>query len=438
MFKVKVFEDKVLFENLESHDPEVIGFFADMPLEALGEVAGRALTIGVVGLKAMGVAGRIELIEKEFLKLSQQFGKSLIAVEKTLMDRVDLTFDPARAESVSARLSTTILAANKATSATIDDARTHLQRLIADAFNPDLTTSCVFRIVKEIADTRSHLDRAFDPAVEGSYLSRLTAEVGEYFGDDGKIADVVAAQVGPVKNDLMEALQSLRDALVAQAATTQARRLTPMSGTDFEDEVEEVLRSLARNYGDSVERLGSKAGEAGQSRRGDFVVHLREGARFVVEAKDYSSPIPLRGDRGILAILRASMVNRAAGFAIGVMKDSAGYAKEVGSFNDYDGDKVLCVYGLNGELLEAAYRWARTSLLAAFAASRGLDLAAVMAGIDEARRALREMARIEGKAKSIAKTADEIQGLVTFQARRASQALDLAVTGIAPEMRQAS
>jgi hypothetical protein len=77
-------------------------------------------------------------------------------------------------------------------------------------------------------------------------------------------------------------------------------------------------------------------------------------------------------------------------------------------------------------------------LLAAFAASRGLDLAAVMAGIDEARRALREMARIEGKAKSIAKTADEIQGLVTFQARRASQALDLAVTGIAPEMRQAS
>src|SRR5712691_10828171 len=102
MFKVKVFEDKVLFENLESHDPEVIGFFADMPLEALGEVAGRALTIGVVGLKAMGVAGRIELIEKEFLKLSQQFGKSLTAVEKTLMDRVELTFDPARAESVSA------------------------------------------------------------------------------------------------------------------------------------------------------------------------------------------------------------------------------------------------------------------------------------------------------------------------------------------------
>jgi hypothetical protein len=435
MVKVNVYEDRVLFENLESRDPEVVGFFAEVALETLDAVAIRALTVGVVGLKAMGVAGRMEMIEKEFMKLSHEFSTALTAVEKSLTDRVDSTFDPARAESVSGRLSTTIQAANKATTATIEDARVQLQRLIGDAFNPELTTSCVFQIVKQLADTRLQLDRAFDPSVEGSYLARLTTEVSEYFGDDGKIAGVVAAQVAPIRKELLEALQGLRDALVGQAAAAQVRRLTPMSGGDFEDEVEDLLRQLARRYGDTVERLGALAGDSGKARCGDFVVHLREGARFVVEAKDYSNPLPLRGDRGILAVLRASMVNRSAGFAIGVMKDCSGFPKEVGAFNDYDSDKLLCIFGEGGQLLEAAYRWARTTLLAGLAAKRGLDLAAVESGIDEARRALREVARIEGKAKSIAKTADEIQGLVTFQARRALQALDLAAAGVIIEVR---
>ncbi len=438
MVKVNVYEDRVLFEKLESHDAEVVAFFAEMPLQTLDEVAVRALTVGVVGLKAMGVAGRMELIEKEFMKLSHEFSASLAAVEKSLTDHVELTFDPGRAESVSARLSTTIQAANKATSATIDDARTQLQRLIGEAFNPELTTSCVFQIVKQLADTRLQLDRAFDPAVEGSYLARLTTEVSEYFGDDGKIAGVVAAQVAPVRKELLEALQGLRDALVGQAAAAQVRRLTPLSGADFEDEVEDLLRQLARRYGDTVERAGVQPGDSGKARCGDFVVHMREGGRFVVEAKDYSNPLPLRGDRGILAVLRASMVNRSAGFAIGVMKDCSGFPKEVGAFNDYDGDKVLCVFGQEGQLLEAAYRWARTSLLANLAAKRGLDLAAVESGIEEARRALRELGRIEGKAKSIAKTADEIQGLVAFQVRRALQALDVAAAGVALDIREAS
>src|SRR5438105_12738170 len=95
--KVNVFDDRVLFENLESRDPEVVSFFAEMPLQTIDEVALRALTVGVVGLKAMGVAGRMELVEKEFMKLSHEFNASLAVVEKTLTDRVDSTFDPSRA-----------------------------------------------------------------------------------------------------------------------------------------------------------------------------------------------------------------------------------------------------------------------------------------------------------------------------------------------------
>jgi hypothetical protein len=438
MVAVRVSELSVIFENVESHDPEVVSFFTDMPAESLGELATRAITVGVLGLRAMGTAGRMEIVEREFLGLSQRFSSSLDAVEKRLIERVDSTFDPDRAESVSARLSQTVSQANRATAATIDEAKTELQRLIGDAFNPELTTSCVFQIIRKLDETRAELDRSFDPAVEGSHLARLITEVSAFFGEDGAVGEVINSQVGPVKEEVLVALQSLRDALVGQAAAAQVRRKTPLSGSDFEDDVETVLRSVARGYGDIVEEVAEQAGDAGSSKTGDFVVQLREGPRFVVEAKDCSNPVPLRGDRGMLATLRSSMLNRASGFAIGVMRDAEGFPKEVGSFNEYDGDKILCVFGPDGELLEAAYRWARTTLLLSLANRRGVDVAAVEAGIEEARRALREISRIEGKAKAIAKGADEIQGLVTFQLRRASIALDQAAGGIVLDVRKAS
>lgn len=105
MVAVRVSEQGVLFENLESHDPEVVGFFSEIPIESMGELARRAMTVGVLGLRAMSTAGRLEIVEKEFLTLSQRFTASLEDVERRLTEKVDRTFDPDRAESVSARLS---------------------------------------------------------------------------------------------------------------------------------------------------------------------------------------------------------------------------------------------------------------------------------------------------------------------------------------------
>lgn len=438
MSKVSVSPDRVQIENLESRDPGVIQFFSEVPVAALAELAGRALTVGVYGLRAMGTAGHVEVVEQEFAKLSRQFAVSLAGVEKNLLGHVESTFDPGKSSSVSAQLSHTISQANRATTSTIEEARAQLQRLIADSFNPDLTTSCVFKIIKQLGDTRAELDRAFDPAVEGSYMARLSREVDEYFGADGKLGDVIAAQITPIKTEMTESLQNLRDLIVGQAAASQVRRMTALSGADFEAEVEAVLCTMAKTYGDTVERVGARGGDAGPSKRGDFTIQLREGPRFVVEAKDCSSPMSLRGDRGMLAVLRDSMTNRAATFAIGVMRDPAGYPREVGSFNEYDSDKLLCAFGPDGQLLEAAYRWARTTLLATVAGHQGLDIAAVEGGLEEARRALRELGRIEGKARAIAKGADDIQGLVAFQVRRASAALDQAAGGLAFEVRKAS
>lgn len=427
---VQIDEDRVVLNGIECRDGDVVAFFADAPSDDRVDLACRALGMGVAGLRAMGVASQIELVEREFAKLAQRFDAALGATEGELLARVYTTFDPDQAESVSARLAASVTSAHDAAGQIITDARGQLERLIADSFNPDLATSCVYRIAKLVADTRADLDRAFDPAYEGSHLSRLMQVVESYFGDGGSLANLVAAQVDPVKAELLAALQGLRELVVGQAMAADERGRSPVSGFDFEDEVEAVLCRLAAAHGDTVERVGASAGEAGRSKRGDFVVQLANGCRFVVEAKKRSTPLPLRGDRGLLTVLDESMINRTSTFAIAVAREASAFTKEVGSFNEYDGNKLLCRFGDGGELLEAAYRWARTTLFATRNDDAGIDVEVIDAGIDEARRALRELARIEGKAKAIAHGADEIQSLVSFQIRRISAALDQAAAGI--------
>lgn len=439
MATIRFTETALVVEDLECSDPEVVEFFTDTAEVSRGELACRALTMGVVGLRAMGITGHVELVEREFLKLSQRFDAALGTVEENLFERVNATFDPDKAESVSGRLTDSISGAHHTASQVIEQARGDLEKLIGDSFNPDLATSCVYRIGKLVADTHTELNRAFDPAYEGSHLAKLATLVDSYFGDGGALAELVNAQVTPVKAELLTALQGVRELIVGQAMAAEERRRSPASGLDFEDEVEAVLCRLASAYGDSVERVGTQAGDAGRSKRGDFVVQLPGGGRFVVEAKKRSTPLPLRGDRGVLAMLDESMINRAATFAVAVARDGSAFAKEVGAFNDYDDDKVLCQIGYGGELLEVAYRWARAALLVGSAKDDGTDVAVIVGAIDEARRALRELSRIEAKAKTIARSADDIQSLLTFQVRRMNAALDEAASGLSTsEVRAAS
>jgi hypothetical protein len=430
MTAIRLTDTNLCIDHLECADPDVVEFFTDAADASRPDLACRALALGVVGLRAMGVAGHVEVVEREFLKLTQRFDTTLGTVESNLLERVQATFDPDQAESVSAQLSSSIKGAHSAASDVVSQARAELATLIGDSFNPDLATSCVYRIAKLIADTHAQLDRAFDPAYEGSHLSKLADLVDSYFGEDGSLSELVAAQVAPVKQELLQALQGMRELIVGQAMAAEERHRSPASGFDFEDEVEAVLCRLANAYGDTVECVGTQAGDTGRSKRGDFVVQLPSGARFVVEAKKRSTPLPLRGDRGVLALLDDSMVNRGAVFAVAVAKEHTAFAKEVGAFNDYDDNKVLCRFGDDGELLEVAYRWARAAVLVGAAANDGIDISVISAAIDEARKALREMARIEGKAKAIAHGADEIRGLVTFQVRRMNAALDEAASGL--------
>jgi hypothetical protein len=216
MTEIRLTPTALCIENLECTDPDVVEFFADTPEPTRPDLTRRALALGVVGLRAMGIAGHVEVVEREFLKLSQRFDSALGAVETNLLERVHATFDLDQAESVSARLSSSIKGAHATAGEVVTQARAELAALIGDSFNPDLATSCVYRIAKLVADTRAELDRAFDPAYEGSHMAKLAGMVDSYFGQDGSLADLVAAQVAPVKAELLQALQGVRELLSAR------------------------------------------------------------------------------------------------------------------------------------------------------------------------------------------------------------------------------
>lgn len=63
------------------------------------------------------------------------------------------------------------------------------------------------------------------------------ALVDSYFGQDGTVAELVAAQVAPVKTEVLQALQGVRELIVGQAMAADERQRSPASGLDFEDEV---------------------------------------------------------------------------------------------------------------------------------------------------------------------------------------------------------
>jgi hypothetical protein len=146
--QVDVDEDRVVLQGIECREADVVAFFGDAAPETRVELAGRAVAIGVVGLRAMGVAGHVKLMEREFAKLSHQFDRALATTEGQLLERVHSTFDPDHAESVSARLAASVADAHGAAGKMITETRSHLERLIQDSFNPDLATSCVYRIAK--------------------------------------------------------------------------------------------------------------------------------------------------------------------------------------------------------------------------------------------------------------------------------------------------
>ena len=83
-------------------------------------------------------------------------------------------------------------------------------------------------------------------------------------------------------------IKELRKDLTISETTDDVKQKTPLKGFDFEDAVENLLCSIARNHGDVIERTSDKPGLVEKSKKGDFVAIIggRASSKIVFELKN--------------------------------------------------------------------------------------------------------------------------------------------------------
>lgn len=324
----------VTIENLEIEDPGLAQLLGTQPEERRTDTLIRALTVGARGLVSMGLG--IDLSEVD--------------------DRVRRTVIDATAE------------ARREVESVLTAARTAFEAQLS----PEHRSSTVARTLEEFAAWRDAFLRRMDPAHADSDTARFLTELSSLVGPAGELQQRLEQALDPnadssafaqLGKGIEQRLTELRDAVMHQKGREEEAENGTRKGFDFEESVEEWLRSAVAGVGGCiVEHTGRTAGElSADSLVGDFVVTLPDGARIVVEAKN-TARINLSGKDGILDELDRAIVNRAADYAICIAARDA-FPREVGSFGVY-GHRLLVVDGDDGAMTAVAVRWAIAALAA--------------------------------------------------------------------------
>ncbi|MEE8330565.1 MAG: hypothetical protein V3R84_02255, partial [Acidimicrobiia bacterium] len=267
----------------------------------------------------------------------------------------------------------------------LDDFRSWRDSTLA-GLDPQLEGSSAARLVDGLSDQLQAFDErlthALDPTADGSGFSALSTQMEVLFRE-------LFAQLGRDRGRQEEAL------------------VGTAKGVDFEDAIEERLRTIARSMGGCiVERTSRQGGQLGsEALVGDFVFILPSGRRVVVEAKNQTR-LGLHGANGILAELERAMANRTGDVALCVSAVDA-FPAEVGPLGRF-GDAVLVVDDGAGPLLEAALRWA-AALANHSSDSDGVDAAAVGAAISKIRSKARQLSDAKRALTEIGKSVSQVQ-----------------------------
>ncbi len=333
----------VTIEGLEIEDPGLAQLLGAQPEERRADTVMRALTVGARGLVSMGLG--IDLSEVD--------------------DRVRRTVIDATTE------------ARREVEAVLTAARTAFEAQLS----PEHRSSTVARTLQEFAAWRDAFLRRMDPAHADSDTARFLNELTALVGPAGELQQRLeqaldpntdSSAFGQLGRGIEQRLIELRDAVMHQRGRDEEAETGTRKGFDFEESVEEWLRSAVAGVGGCiVEHTGRTPGElSADALVGDFVIALPDGARIVVEAKN-TARINLSGKDGILDELDRAIVNRAADYAICISSRDA-FPREVGPFGVY-GHRLLVVDCDEGAMTAVAVRWAIAALAAEREARGELD-----------------------------------------------------------------
>ncbi|MBI3747061.1 MAG: hypothetical protein HY264_11175 [Chloroflexi bacterium] len=349
---VRVEVDRILVDRLTLPDPALAAWLAQQPEDERGFVVERALRIGLTALQSVGVTLNLDAVRSEFDRFAEQSKAANDRAAEALEQTLRMNFGDG-----DGRLPRTL-------EAFLGD-RGKLQGMVDELFDPERRDSAIGRMSTMLESyfdgDASRLATLLDPTRMGSPLHQFRLEISAGF------------------KAIEEKLVALE---AAGAARAGERAKSTAKGGDFESLLEQLLGEIARGGNDLLERTGTDAGDAGRSKKGDFVLTLDPGltrgaeVRVVVEAKDRKV-----SGREMRDELREARTNRDA--AVGLVVFTPAHAPAgIAPFDVRAGD-VYCVVDPadpDPAALHAAVRLARLLALTSLRESETeLDVSAVHA-----------------------------------------------------------
>jgi hypothetical protein len=378
---VRVANDRVEVESLSFVDGPLAGWLAAQPADDHAILVERAIRIGLTALQSVGVTLNVDAVRAEFERFADQ---SRAANERA-------------AETLEA-----VLRAN------FGDGDGRLPRTL-ESFLGDR------------GKLRATVEELFDPKRQDSAVGRIGSMLGTYFdGDASRLAVLLdptrlGSPLHQFRSEVADGFRALQEKLVAIEAAQQARAVerarSAAKGGDFEAVLEAMLGEVARGANDLLERCGTDAGDAGRSKKGDFVLTLDPDLchgtelRVVIEAKDRKV-----SGREMREELRAAKTNRDAAAAL-VIFTPAHAPAGIAPFDVRAGDVYAVIDPADPDraTLEAAVRLARLVALTALRESEAdVNVAEVQRSLTAIRQTLDTLRGLKVQLTSISKTSDNV------------------------------
>ena len=378
---VRVVGDRIEIDRLTLADGPLAAWLAAQPMDDQGILVERALRIGLTALQSVGVTLNVDAVRGEFDRMVDQSRATNEKAAQALEQALRANFADG-----DGRLPRTL-------EAFLGD-RGKLQSMVNELFDPTKRDSAIGRISTMLESyfdgDASRLARLLDPTRLGSPLHQFRVEVAEGFRGI---------------HDKLVALEA------AQAARAGERVRSAAKGADFEDLLESMLGDIARGANDLLERCGTDAGDAGRSKKGDFVLTLDPDAargcelRVVIEAKDRKM-----SGREMRDELRVAKTNRDAAAAL-VIFTPAHAPAGIAPFDVRAGDvyAVLDPADPDQTTLGAAVRLARLLALTSVRETEAeVNVAEVQASLNEIRQCLEAVRSLKTQLTSISSTSDNV------------------------------
>ena len=288
-------------------------------------------------------------------------------------------------------------------------------------------------------DMTQNIDKILGP--KGDFVLSLE----EYLGEDGKMQDMLdlnktdsplsslqaamTTEVANIQKGIRTEVMQIMTAISQQKGYEEAAKKGTQKGEEFEDRCMNYLCDIAKHHSDTVEHTHDTIGHVTNSKKGDFVVNIAgTKKKFVLEMKELTNRPTLPS---IKRYLDDSMENRGADYSIWVSRNQDALPKEVGWFNEYGGNKLVCALSKNADdgdenvwALETAYRWARLKIKHDTIAQTKFDPAIINDSIQKIHESLKEIHKITTKCKNIRDQVDDIDEILKREERKIKNEID--------------